>query len=172
MTREKFIDLLESKEYDYDTSGEVIIINGGAERGIVSIEDIDSMPSDVEFSDKCGGVRLYNLKELPPRVYFNNTSYVNLKSLEYINTDVEFNNRSMVHLDSLKELNTNVKFNNGGYVSLKELEKISPDFEFNNGKWVYFSNFNTYNWGCNIEGVNVKRLLNMMIKGGIISLLK
>jgi hypothetical protein len=164
MTRGDFIILLESNGYDYDISGDLIIINGGDKKqNIVSLEKIDSMPPGVEFSKNCGGVRLYNLKELPPRVYFNNTSYVNLKSLEYINTEVEFNNGAMVHLDSLKELNPNVKFNNNGYVNLKSLEKISPDFEFNNSKWVYFSNFSTYNWGCNIEGIDSKRLLNLMI---------
>jgi hypothetical protein len=172
MTREEFIILLESKGYDYDISGDSIIINRGDEKNIVSLELIDSMPSDVEFSKNCEGVRLYNLKELPPRVYFNNSSYVNLKSLEYIDTEVEFNNGAMVHLDSLKELNPNVKFNNGGYVAVNSLEKISQDFEFNNGGNVYFSNFNTKTWDYSIDGINSRRLLNFIIKKGIINLLK
>ena len=169
MTREEFIILLESKGYDYDISGDLIIINGGDKKqNIVYLELIDSMPSDVEFSKNCVGINLYNLKELPPRVYFNNTSYVNLKSLEYINTEVAFNNGAMVHLDSLKELNPNVKFNNGGYVAVNSLEKISQDFEFNNNGNVYFSNFNTKTWGYSIDGINSGRLLNFVISKGLL----
>ena len=164
MTREEFIEYLESKGYEYDISGDSIIINRGDEKNIVSLELIDSIPSGVEFSKNCGGVRLYNLKELPPRVYFNNSSYVNLKSLEYIDTGVEFNNGAMVHLDSLKELNPNVKFNNGGYVAVKALEKISPYFEFNNSGNVYFNNFSTKTWDYSIDGISNTRLINFIIK--------
>lgn len=170
MTQKEFIILLESKGYDYDISGDLIIINRGDEQNIVSLEKINSIPPGVEFSKNCRGVRLYDLKELPPRVYFNNSSYVNLKSLEYIDTEVEFNNRAMVHLDSLKELNPNVKFNNGGYVNLKSLKKISQDFEFNNNGNVYFSSFNTKTWGYSIEGINSGRLLNFVINKGLIEI--
>lgn len=169
MTQEEFIILLESKGYDYDISGDLIIIDGeDKEQNVVYLELIDSMPSGVEFSKNCRGVSLDNLKELPSRVYFNNTSYVNLKSLEYINTEVAFNNGAMVHLDSLKELNSNVKFNNGGYVNLKSLEKISQDFEFNNNGNVYFRNFNTKTWGYSIDGINSRRLLNFVISKGLL----
>jgi hypothetical protein len=169
MTQEEFIKVLESKGYEYDISGDSIIINEGDKKNnIVSLEKIDSMPSDVEFSKNCVGVRLNNLKELPPRVYFNNSSYVNLESLEYINTEVEFNNGAMIHLDSLKELNTNVKFNNRGYVAFNALEKISPDFEFNNDGNVYFRNFSTKTWDYSIDGINSTRLLNFVISKGLL----
>ena len=156
MTQKEFIILLESKGYDYDISGDLIIIDGeDKEQNVVYLELIDSMPPGVEFSKNCGGVSLYNLKELPSRVYF-------------INTEVAFNNGAMVHLDSLRELSPNVKFNNGGYVNLKSLEKISQDFEFNNNGNVYFSNFNTKTWGYSIDGINSRRLLNFVISKGLL----
>ncbi len=172
MTREEFIDILDILGYGYEIVDERIRIISGNDKGIIDLGEIHHIPSDVEFTKDCGGVRLYELIELPPRVYFNNKSYVNLKSLEYINTDVEFNNVAMVHLDSLKELTTNIKFNNGGYVAAQKLEKISPDFEFNNKGHIFLPNFSTSSWGYSIEGVSNARIINFVIKKGLVNLAK
>ena len=169
MTREQFINILNEKGYSYDIkdNGTIRILSGDS-KNIVDLESIESMPSDVEFTRTCGGVRLYKLKEIPSRVYFNNKSYVNLRDLEYIHTDVEFNNLAMVHLDSLKELTPNIKIYNDGYVNAKKVERISPDFEFHNTAQIYLSRFYTTTWGYSVAGISDARMVNLAIKKGLL----
>jgi hypothetical protein len=60
-----------------------------------------------------------------------------------------------------------VEFKNGSYVNLKSLTSISPGVEFRNGEGVYLESL-TGEWfeycDGNIEGIDNKRLLNLMIK--------
>ena len=93
-----------------------------------------------------------------------------LNSLETLPHDVEFNNGGDVYLDSLKTLPPGVEFNNGGDVRLVSLKTLPPGVEFNNGGDVYLDDIiGGYfdEWKGNIEGIDSKRLLNVMIKQGV-----
>ena len=97
-----------------------------------------------------GYIGLNSLTSLPPGVVFNNWSSVNLTSLTSLPLDVKFENGGSVYLDSLTSLPPGVEFNNRGYVYLDDLL----------GR--YFNE-----WNGNIEGIDSKRLLNLMISKGI-----
>jgi len=63
-----------------------------------------------------------------------------------------------------------VEFKNGGDVFLKSLTSISPGVEFRNGGDVdlgYFKQIWFSQWKGNIEGIDPKRLLNVMISKGV-----
>ena len=97
-----------------------------------------------------GGFIFGSLETIPPEVVFMNKGYVSLDLLKTISPGVVFNNWGNVYLKSLETLPPGVEFNNGGDVSLKSIT----------GK--YFSK-----WDGNIEGIDSKRLLNLMIKRGM-----
>ena len=78
--------------------------------------------------------------------------------------------KGYVDLDSLKTLPPGVEFRNGGSVSLDSLETIPPGVEFRNGGRVYLDGILGVwldDWEGNIEGVNNKRLLHLMISKGL-----
>jgi hypothetical protein len=63
-----------------------------------------------------------------------------------------------------------MEFNNEGYVSLRSLTSISPGVWFKNEGGVYLESLIRgwiYTWKGNIEGIDSKRLLNVMIKQGV-----
>ena len=97
-----------------------------------------------------GSVWLNSLTSLPPGVEFENGGGVYLDALTSLPPGVEFKNWSGVNLNSLTSLPPGVVFRNGGFISLSSL---TGDY------------FNR--WEGNIEGVNSKRLLNLMISKGI-----
>ena len=75
-----------------------------------------------------------------------------------------------VWLDSLKTIPSGVKFKNRGGVDLDSLKTLSPGVEFKNGGTVWLKSLvgdMFSNWSGNIEGINSKRLLNVMISKGI-----
>jgi hypothetical protein len=91
-----------------------------------------------------------------------------------IPSNVEFRNGAYVYLDSLESLPPNIKFNNIGSVSLDSLNSISPGTSFENGRSVFFDSLgiNTLLSGkkdsvLNIEGIDLQRLLNVMISLGL-----
>jgi len=146
MTREEFKKVLDRQRYSYKIKGDKIVITDD------------------------GIVWLNSLETLPPGVVFKNGEGVWMKSLEILPPGVEFKNGGDVDLGSLETLPPDVKFNNGGDVQMNSLETISPDVEFNNsgsvrlvslvGGWFK-------DWPGNIEGIDSKRLLNLMISKGI-----
>ena len=93
-----------------------------------------------------GNVRLDSLKSLPPGVQFQNQGWVRLPSLKSLPPGVRFQNQGDVGLHSLESLPPGVRFENQGYVWLDTLV----------GGWFK-------GWKGNIEGVDPKRLLNLMI---------
>lgn len=95
-------------------------------------------------------VDLGSLETFSPGVVFKNDGHVDLYSLKRITPDVEFDNSGNVFLNSLVTLPPGVEFKNGAYVELKSLI----------GGWLD-------DWGNNIEGIDIKRLLNLMIKRGL-----
>ena len=78
-------------------------------------------------------------------------------------------------MNALTSLPPGVKFKNKGDVWLADLSSISPDVEFRNGDDVYLRSLiggSTLDgwikdWKGNIEGIDPKRLLNVMIKQGV-----
>ena len=96
-----------------------------------------------------GWVDLSGLKTLPPGVHFKNGGNVYLGSLRTLPPDVHFKNKGSVWLESLETIPPGVHFENGGDVKIKGLEWVDD------------------NEGIRIEGVENKRLLNLMISKGV-----
>jgi len=97
-----------------------------------------------------GYVYLNSLTSLPPGVVFRNGGTVGLDALTSLPPDVDFKNGGSVYLGSLTSLSPGVEFRSGGSVSLESLI----------GGWLV-------DWNGNIEGIDSKRLLNLMISKGI-----
>ena len=150
MTREEFIKILEKEDYSYEIDGDYLVIPDTKGMENVILDYIKTMPSLVRFNNS-GYVNLVSLETLPPGVEFNNKGDVNLDSLKTLPPDIEFNNGRYVYLDSLKSIPPGVVFNNRGNV---DLELIIGGGYFNN-------------WKGNINGIDPKRLLNVMIKKGM-----
>ena len=148
MTQEEFIKQLDKEDYSYEIEGDRIIVTY---KGYVDLEDLTS---------------------LPPGVVFKNKGYVDLNDLTSLPSGVVFNNGEDVYLQSLTSLSPGVEFNNGGYVDLRSLTSIPPGVEFKNRGNIDLRSLvggNGYfvEWAGNIEGIDPKRLLNVMIKQGV-----
>ena len=75
-----------------------------------------------------------------------------------------------VDLSALTSIPPGVEFKNGGYVDLESLTSLPPGVEFKNGEDVYLGLLIGRwfdEWQGNIEGIDSKRLLNVMIKQGV-----
>ena len=73
-------------------------------------------------------------------------------------------------LDTLTSLPPGVEFRNGGYVWLTSLTSLPPGVEFRNKERVFLASLIgvwSNEWKGNIEGVDSKRLLNLMISKGM-----
>ena len=146
MTREEFIEVLKKKGHSYKMEGNKVTITN--DRHIYSAL----------------------VTSLPPGVMFINNGDVGFRYLTSISSGVEFRNKGNVHLPSLTSLPPGVVFKNMGSIWLESLTSIPPDVEFNNGGGVNLGSliggWFEY-WKGNIEGIDSKRLLNVMISIGI-----
>jgi hypothetical protein len=91
-------------------------------------------------------------------------------SYEIQGNKIVFNNEGYVFLSSLTSLPSGVVFNNKTDVCLNRLTSLPPDVEFNNGRDVELTSLVGgwfHDWEGNIEGINNKRLLNLMISKGL-----
>jgi hypothetical protein len=162
MTREEFISILDEKGYSYEIEGDKIVVT---EDGHVYLRALTSIPPGVKFNTK-GNVYLDALTSIPSGVSFtdevNDILFVNLTSIA---PGVLFKNRRNVHLS---------KNRRDAYLSaLTSIlpTSILPGVVFRNGGDVYFSDvidgwFGYWREG-NIEGIDSKRLLNVMISKGL-----
>ena len=78
--------------------------------------------------------------------------------------------KGSVDLESLTSLPPGVEFRNGGYVVLPSLTSLPSGVVFKNGEDVYLGYLIGRwfkEWKGNIEGIDSKRLLNVMIKQGV-----
>ena len=78
--------------------------------------------------------------------------------------------KNTVDLESLTSLPPGVEFRNGGYVVLPSLTSLPSGVVFKNGEDVYLGYLIgrwLKEWKGNIEGIDSKRLLNVMIKQGV-----
>jgi len=146
MTKKEFKQVLERKGYSYKIEGDKIVVT--YEMG-VDLRSLTSLPPGVEFNNG-GSIDLYYLTSLPPGVAFRNGGSVNLNSLTSLPPGVEFNSEGYVDLGALTSLPPGVVFKNRGRVYLRSLT----------GRWFD-------EWKGNIEGIDNKRLLNVMIKQGL-----
>jgi hypothetical protein len=142
MTQHEFEQELKKGGYSFRRAGDEILVT---HQGWVSFPSLKSLPPGVRFENK-GDVGLPSLKSLPSGVQFQNQGYVNLPSLKSLPPDVRFQNQGGVWLRSLKSLPPGVRFENQGSVWLSSLV----------GGWFE-------DWKGNIEGVDPKKLLNLMI---------
>jgi hypothetical protein len=97
MTREEFIEVLDSKDYSYEMKGDRIVVTHEVN---VYLGDLASIPPGAEFRNK-GYVYLPSLTSLPPGVVFRNRGDVYLSSLSSLPSGVVFENRGDVDLNSL-----------------------------------------------------------------------
>jgi hypothetical protein len=91
---------------------------------------------------------------------------VNLSYITSLPNGVVFNNEGSVNLYSLTHIPSNVEFKNEGNVYLGYLTSIPPGVEFKNEGNVWFDSLIDnwfFAWKGNIEGIDNKRLLNLMI---------
>jgi hypothetical protein len=146
MTIEEFIDVLEQMDYyyTYGNEGDKIVVNTG------------------KIDDNNDKVWLSSISSIPPNVEFNNKGDVDLRSIKVMPSGVVFNNGGDAILYHVGELLPGVIFNNGGNVTLG-MPKIHPGVTFNNSGDVNDSS----DWKGNIEGIDSKMLLNLMIKQGV-----
>jgi hypothetical protein len=170
MTQEEFIKVLDKKRYSYEIEGDQIIVTHKERTGRVNLMDLTSLPPGVVFRNK-ENVFLHSLASLPPGVKFENGGKVVLASLTSLPPSVKFENGGGVLLNSLPSLPPGVKFENGGNVYLDSLENIPPGLVFRNKGDVGLASLigkgGLSDWEGNIEGIDSKRLLNVMIKQGI-----
>ena len=147
MTQEEFIAILDEKGYSYKIKEDKLVVTGNRH------------------------VNLSSFTSLPPGVEFKNGGDVYLDSLKTLSPDVEFRNGGSVYLDVLTSLPPSVVFMNGGHVVLDSLENIPPGTEFRNGGSINLrsltGDYFFHEWSGNIEGIDSKRLLNVMIKRGM-----
>jgi len=145
MTRDEFIKVLEEKGPSYEIEGDKIVVSYFNKD--VDLDSLETLPPGVEFENR-GDVYLRYIETIPPGVVFKNDGHVDLDSLEILPPGVQFENRRTVYLRSL--------------------ETLPPGVEFNNGEDIYLASLRWLNrWSGNIEGIDSKRLLNLMIKQGV-----
>jgi stress response protein SCP2 len=155
MTKEEFINTLDNHDCGYriESDGEIVVTGGYTGRGHgydrVDILDLYELPSGVEFINK-GHTVFNNVTDIPGGVFFRNSGDVELDSLENISGEVVFNNNEDVVLRSIKKIPSDLEFNNGGQVYLNALGiRTTGTFPFK------------------MEGIENKRILNLMINKGI-----
>lgn len=146
MIREDFIEILDTENYSYEIEGDNIVVTHEKENG-KEIPGLNLVALRIEDED---GGYLYIIDSIPSGVIFKNKGYLNLSSLEKMPDSVEFRNTGDLQLDSIStsEIHTGCVFNNTGSIN------------FSNGYW-------DHKWIGNIEGINDKRLMNLMIKRGV-----
>jgi len=139
MTREKFIEILNREEYSYEIQGDKIVVTDK--------EDVHLVGSSFKKEDE---VYIEIIHSIPDGVIFKNRGLLNLGSLEKIPEDVEFRNTGDLWLSGIST------------------SEIPPGFLFKNAGSIDFSNEHwDHEWSGNIEGINDKRLMDLMIKHGM-----
>ena len=147
MTQKGFVKVLKKEKYSYEIEGDKIFVTY---KDDVWLGSITSLPTGVEFKNK-GDVWLESLTSLPTGVKFKNKGHVYLGDLTSLTPGVEFRNKGHVVLSSLTSISPGVVFDNEESVILKSL--IGGWFNDRKG---------------NIDGIDSKRLLNLMIKQGML----
>ena len=104
------------------------------------------------------------------KIVVNHKRHVYLGSLTSLPPGVEFRNKGDVYLNSLTSLPPGAEFRNKGGVGLSQLKTLPPGAEFRNEGNVYLDSLvgrRFSDWNGNIDGIDSKRLLNLMISKGV-----
>ena len=111
----------------------------------------------------------YSYKIEGDKLVVTHDNDVDLGPLEILPSDVVFKNTGWVYLGFLKTIPYGVEFRNEGYVNLYSLQAIHPGVEFSNDNGIYLDSIMGWfnRWEGNIEGIESKMLLNLMIKRGM-----
>ena len=120
----------------------------------------------IEILDREG----YSYEIEGDKIVVNHKRHVYLGSLTSLPPGVEFRNKGDVYLSSLTSLPPGAEFRNKGFVDLELIESIPPDTEFRNEGDVYLESLTDgwfSGWNGNIDGIDSKRLLNLMISKGV-----
>ena len=122
-----------------------------------------------EFKQVLDGKR-YSYEMEGNKIVVTRKGTVYLNSLTSIPLDMEFKNKGSVYLNSLTSLPPGAVFSNEGEVGLGSLTSLSPGVIFDNGGDVYLRSLMGGffdDWKGNIEGIDNKRLLHVMISLGL-----
>lgn len=146
MTRGEFVEYLDREGFKYSISGDIIVIEGSS----------GFFPRDVNFLKG-------KVLQLIPGLIFKNTGNVYIEGIDNIPENIEFLNGGYVYFSSPEKggipiINKSVIFNNKGGVYTKGISFDSSEYNT-----AAVNNI----WGGGIEGINNKRLLNLMVKKGI-----
>jgi hypothetical protein len=108
----------------------------------------------------------YSFRRVGDEIVVTHQGWVSFPSLKSLPPGVRFQNQGDVYLSSLESLPPGVRFENQGDVNLSSLERVPPGVQFQNRGNVWLPSLVGgwfKGWKGNIEGVNPKRLLNLMI---------
>jgi len=145
MTREEFIEQLDSDKITYNLLGSDIEItgsNGLAYKWNVGISHVNKLPSGVIFNNK-GNVHIPDLQEIPEGVQFNNGGNIVLGLYE----------------QGIK-IHPSTVFGNGK-------SKIMLGYQ-RGGKYMFTTSDDWgESWDGSIDGINTKRLFKLMVKRGV-----
>ena len=157
MTREAFIEILKKKGYSYKLEGDKIVITHGKKgTGLDNHIYLDDLVPDIIFANK-GMVKLEdNITSLPYGLEFRNGGEISGSNLEEIEYPLIFQNRGTIQFHRLEKINPGVVFNNKGDVYIKNIGAIERK-----ARPVGYKKL--------LEGISDKRLLNLMIKRGLIT---
>ena len=141
MTREAFIEYLESKNIDFQIEPSGMIVITYDDYDLYLDNTVIEIPSGVEFRTS-HQVRGSWVKVVNPNVIFNMQG--------------KWGSEPWVWLPNVEKIYPGVEFHNNGSCILKMLEREGR------------ANVVTFrDWAGNIKGVDSNRLLNVMIKQGI-----
>lgn len=155
----------------------------------ISDEHVIIQETDIQYDltfDNKGMAELYLIECNNEIIFTGRCTNVYLKKLEFIEEGAHlvFNNKGCVSIPNLTELSNSMEFKNGDRVELDSVSDIPDGFAFkgnityidlcnykpemNSGVSfsgnVYFYKENTYDWGCNIEGIKPYKILNSLLK--------
>ena len=99
------------------------------------------------------------------------THYTNIgfEKVRTLPDNVVFLNSGNVYLNDLESISSGVQFRNRGSVNLMQIkiDDLRPGV-FMNGGSLWTEEFNNIHWQCDILDIRKGKLLNVMIKRGII----
>jgi hypothetical protein len=98
MTREEFIDEIDSQGYSFREEGDKLIIGELDQQ--MDLVYLKSIPTNVKFNNK-GTIMFWNLDDISSGVEFNNKGHIYLEDLKSIPPGVEFNNEGSIELRSI-----------------------------------------------------------------------
>ena len=118
------------------------------------------------FTERCTNVYLKKLEFIKEggHLIFENIGSVSIPKLEYLTHSMEFKNQGRVELDSVVNIPDGFAFRSKtSYLDLNSYKpRMNSGVSFNSS--VYFYGENTYDWGCNIEGIKNYKILNTILK--------